>query len=155
MNPQTALHYSIGVVALALAAAGVVWLLRRRRPTPEQLEAARRQRLQTMGRLGAGEILDMIAAPAEAGEQAAPTVVYGYEVRGVSYEATQPLYWIPVTLDPQSWIPGLPVQIKYDPANPGNSIVACEQWSGLRAPGRAPEEAGRRKAGSTSAGSIE
>ena len=27
---------------------------------------------------------------------------------------------------------GLPVSIRYDPANPGNSIVISENWTGLR-----------------------
>jgi hypothetical protein len=27
---------------------------------------------------------------------------------------------------------GLPASIKYDPHNPGNSIVASERWMGLR-----------------------
>jgi len=25
-----------------------------------------------------------------------------------------------------------PASVKYDPRNPANSIVLCEQWSGLR-----------------------
>ncbi|MGH9476465.1 MAG: hypothetical protein ACRD1C_09035 [Terriglobales bacterium] len=123
----------VAAAAAILAVAAAVWWLRRRRPTPEQLECARRLRLHAIGRLAAGEILDLIAAPAEAGEQAPPTLLYQYEVRGVTYEASQPLYLVPVPLDPRSWIPGLPVQVKYDPVNPGNSIVACEHWNGLSA----------------------
>jgi hypothetical protein len=109
-----------------------VWLWRRwHRPTAEEQERQRRLHVHAVGRLAGGEIVEMVAAPAEAGAQAPPTVVYQYSAHGVTYQASQALHLVPAALDPGSWIPGWPVQVKYDPAQPGNSIVACEHWNGL------------------------
>ncbi len=125
---------AVGAAAVA-AVAGGVWLLRRlRRPTPEQAECARRLRLHAIGRIAAGEILDML--PVEGDPALPPTLVYQYEVGGVTYQVSQALHLVPVALDPASWIPGWPVQVKFDPANPGNSMVACEHWRGLASPAR-------------------
>ncbi|MGH9481479.1 MAG: hypothetical protein ACRD1L_05250 [Terriglobales bacterium] len=130
---------------LTLVAAGLalIWLRRRRRPTPEQVECARRLKVNANGRIAAGEILDMLPAPVENGEKLAPTLVYQYQVGGVTYQVSQALHLVPVALDPTSYIPGWPVQVKYEPSNPGNSIVACEHWVGLSG-GRL--EAGKSKA---------
>lgn len=131
-----------GVVA---AGAGV-WLWRRwHRPTPEELERLRRLHVHAVGRLAGGEIVEMVAAPDEAGAQAPPTVVYQYAAHGVTYQASQALHLVPVAFDPASWIPGWPVQVKYDPAQPGNSIVACEHWNGL---------GGKRSAGTAAGASA-
>ncbi|MGH9417770.1 MAG: DUF3592 domain-containing protein [Terriglobales bacterium] len=113
------------------AAAGAWWLKWRRRLTPEQIERNRRLRLNAMGRMGSGEIIEMLEVKGENGGELAPTLVYEYEVRGVKYQVSQALHMVEATFEPQSWIPGWPVQVKFDPANPGNSIVACEHWSGL------------------------
>lgn len=131
---MTASSYAVplAIAAGAIIVAGAAsWLLFHRRLTPEQIECARRLHVHAVGRITAGEILDMVAAPAEAGENQPPTLVYRYEVGGVTYEVSQPLYLVPRELDPQSWIPGLPVQVMFDPAHPANSIVACERWVGL------------------------
>ncbi|MGH9413617.1 MAG: hypothetical protein ACRD0Y_07735 [Terriglobales bacterium] len=136
MNASYALPAAVGAGAIIAAGAGV-WFLLRRRQTPEQIECARRLRVHAIGRITSGEILDMIPAPPEAGEEQPPTLVYEYEVGGVTYEVSQQLYLIPRRLDPQSWIPGLPVQVMFEPAHPGNSIVACEHWLGLGARRRA------------------
>lgn len=120
---------------LLLAAGGAFWLLRRlRRLSPEEVERQRRLRLHSIGRLTGGEIVENWPSPT--GEAEAPTVVYTYEFGGVTYQASQALHLVPREFDPQSWIPGWPVQVKFDPASPGNSIVACEHWSGLSPRGR-------------------
>ncbi|MGH9486515.1 MAG: hypothetical protein ACRD04_02855 [Terriglobales bacterium] len=131
MNFSYSAPLALAAAAVAVTAAIAVWLLRRRRLTPEQIEVARRLHVHALGRITSGEILDMMPAPEPAGAEAAPTLVYEYEVAGVTYQASQQLHLVPVRLDPQSWIPGLPVQVKYDPVHPGNSMVACEHWVGL------------------------
>ncbi|HET9784062.1 MAG TPA: hypothetical protein VFP94_03775 [Terriglobales bacterium] len=89
----------------------------------------------------------MVPAPVEAGPEAPPTLVYEYAAHGVTYQASQALYLVPVALDPASWIPGWPVQVKYDPAQPGNSIVVCEHWNGLNMKRGASAAAGGSTAG--------
>lgn len=130
-----------GGAALAGAA---IWLWRHwHRPSADELERQRRLHVHAVGRLASGEILEMIPAPLEAQENAAPTLVYQYSTHGVTYQASQALHLIEASFDPASWIPGWPVQVKYDPAQPGNSIVACEHWNGLGM---------RRAAGAVAAG---
>ena len=116
-----------------MAAGGAFWLWRYwHRPTPEQIECARRLRLHAIGRIAGGEILEMLPAPVPGGENLPPLLVYQYEFAGVTYQASQALHMVPVALDPAAWIPGWPAQVKFDPANPGNSIIACEHWVGIR-----------------------
>jgi hypothetical protein len=62
------------------------------------------------------------------------TLYYTYEVRGVQYEASQDVASLRECLpaDPERLI-GV-VGMKYSQNNPANSILVCEEWSGLRAP---------------------
>jgi hypothetical protein len=57
-------------------------------------------------------------------------LIYTYRVSGVSYECAQDVSLLAehvrhVRVD-------LPIQVRYDPHNPSNSIVVAESWSGLR-----------------------
>jgi hypothetical protein len=64
-------------------------------------------------------------------EERVPSIlIYAYRVSGVSYECAQDVSLLTdlvrhVRID-------LPVQVRYDPHNPSNSIVVAESWSGLR-----------------------
>jgi hypothetical protein len=64
-------------------------------------------------------------------EEPVPSVlIYTYRVSGVSYECAQDVSLLAehvrhVRID-------LPIQVRYDPHNPSNSIVVSESWSGLR-----------------------
>jgi len=62
---------------------------------------------------------------------------YAYSVRGVQYEASQDLNGLRHLLptEPERLIG--PASLKYSSKNPGNSILICEEWSGLRLPSRA------------------
>ncbi len=67
----------------------------------------------------------------EGHEERVPSIlIYAYRVSGVSYECAQDVSLLTelvrhVRVD-------LPVQVRYDPHNPSNSIVVAESWSGLR-----------------------
>jgi len=127
-------YFLAGVAAaalLVLLGTGVVWWLRRRRKTPEQLERERRQRLNTMGRITDGTVLDVHEAPGERGTTQ-QLLVYRYDVAGVSYEASQEVTHLRHLVDLHSCRIGLPASVKYDAQNPGNSIVLAEGWMGLR-----------------------
>ena len=59
-------------------------------------------------------------------------LIYTYDVAGVTYEASQDVTRLRQFLDLYSCRLGLHASVKYDPHNPGDSIVISETWSGLR-----------------------
>ena len=120
---------AVAVAVLLLTAVGL-WL-RRRRKTPEQLERERRQRLNAMGRITDGTVLDVHEEPRKRGA-AQQLVIYRYDVAGVSYEASQDVTHLRHLVDLHSCRIGLPASVKYDAQNPGNSIILAEGWTGLR-----------------------
>lgn len=119
------------IVVVALAAAGV-WLVRRKRPTPEELERARRRFLVQSGRLVDGMLLDV--ADVDSGDGHMLTMlIYNYRIGGVDYDCSQDVTMLGATLDPRQVRAGFPCTVRYQPGNPQNSIVVAEEWSGLRA----------------------
>ena len=127
MNPQ----YLIIAGAAAAGAAVVGLWLRARRKTPEQLERERRERINQIGRITDGTVID-VSEVNENGRGAMQLLIYNYDVRGVSYEASQDITHLRQFVDLHSCRIGLPTSVKYDPQNPGNSIIVSERWSGLR-----------------------
>src|SRR5215475_9793698 len=121
----------IGGLAGASLVAG--YLLSGRRKTPEQRERERRERINAIGRITDGIILDFCEGPPKKG-QSSPTqlLVFNYDVAGVTYEASQDISHLREYVDLQNGKLGLHASIKYDPQNPGNSIVIAEGWNGLR-----------------------
>lgn len=126
------LGLSLAAGAVAVVSAAQYWSRLHRR-TPEQLEYDRRQRLNTLGRMTDGMLLDVKEAEIP-GRSASPTqlLIYAYDVGGVSYECSQDVTHLQPFLDLQSCRLGLPATVKYDVHNPGNSIVVAEGWTGLR-----------------------
>ena len=120
----------IGAVALLLLAGLALWR-RSRRKTPQQLERERRLRLNAMGRITDGTVLDVHEERRPRGP-IQQLLIYRYDVAGVSYEASQDVTYLRHLLDLHSCRIGLPASVKYDAQNPGNSIVIAEGWSGLR-----------------------
>lgn len=106
-------------VALVAVAAKVVSHVRN---NPEKRERERRRVLFERGRLGEALVTEVDGA----------LIQYQYSLQGVQYIASQ---------DCSSFTEHLPpgfarmigtVGMKYAVKNPANSIVICEQWSGLR-----------------------
>ena len=123
--------YPILIVG-GLAAAGILtYFLRRRRKSPEELELQRREWISTVGRITDGTVTD-VHELSENGSRAAQLIIYRYDVAGVSYEASQDVTYLRQFINLHSCRLGLPTSVKYDPHNPGNSIVASEKWIGLR-----------------------
>ncbi|MCU1308923.1 MAG: hypothetical protein JWO20_48 [Candidatus Angelobacter sp.] len=114
----------------ALAALALTFWLRSKRKSPEEYERERRLRISTAGRITDGTVLD--AQEMSVGEKPAQLVIYRYDVAGVSYEASQDITHLRQFVDLHTCRIGLPTSVKYDPQNPGNSIVIAEGWVGLR-----------------------
>jgi hypothetical protein len=122
---------NIAAVAVgAAAAAGIAWyLLTRTRLTPEEIERNRRDLLATTGRITDGSITDL-SSPSEDPSPTPNVIVYTYRIGGVAYECAQVVTGLAdhvrdIRID-------LPIQVRYDPHNPANSIVVADSWSGLR-----------------------
>jgi hypothetical protein len=103
--------------------------LRWRRKNPAELERLRRLDINRRGRICAGRIVDLVQA--EISESKSPLVVYSYEVAGVTYEAAQDVTALPEIAAMAPFLAGQTASVKYDPRRPANSIIACEEWSGL------------------------
>jgi hypothetical protein len=66
-------------------------------------------------------------------EDGVPTphiIVYNYRIAGVTYECAQDVSALAEHV--HGIRTDLPVQVRYAPHNPANSIVVAESWSGLR-----------------------
>jgi hypothetical protein len=118
-----------GAIVIAVASA-LVWLGRRKK-TPEQREALRRQRISAHGRITDGTVLDVQEFDSDTGHPV-QMVIYTYDVAGVQYECSQDLTHLRQILDLHSCRIGVATSVKYDPYHPGNSIVMAETWCGLR-----------------------
>ncbi len=125
-TPRAIAAISVGAATLI----GLAWyIIRRPRPTPEEIERARRDLLATMGRITDGTITDAPAAPDD------PThtprlLMYDYRIAGVTYECAQDVTTLADHV--RDIRTDLPIQVRYDLHNPANSIVVSESWSGLR-----------------------
>lgn len=140
----------IGAAALLLAGGVAVALWRRRPHDPEEGERRRRARVNQMGRIVEGYILEIFEVPAEVSTsttkftafrrkgQAQPgangsrkLVRYSYSISGVTYEAAQDLTGLEERACLNRLVNGQHVSVKYEPGNPSNSILVADDWSGL------------------------
>ena len=120
------------VVTGSAVALGAYALLRRKPKSPDELERARRVWLDGVGRITDGTVIDVQELGAENGHRAATLLIYKYDVAGVSYECSQDVTHLRHWINLHSCRLGLPTSVKYDPQNPGNSLVVSESWMGLR-----------------------
>src|SRR5579864_8361594 len=110
--------FVVGLLALA------AWIVLRTRGTPEKRERQRRLAVHHQGRIGDAMI----------NEVTADALYYSYSVGGVQYEASQDITAL------RHLLPAEPERLigssgmKYASNNPANSILICEEWSGLRVP---------------------
>jgi len=130
MNAELRLYSMIALGGAGLLAALVAWS-RSRRKTPDQRERERRIRISEIGRITDGTVIDVSEMQTN-GSDELQLLIYHYDVAGVSYEASQDVSSLRHMVDLHSCRSGLMTSIKYDPSNPGNSIVIAENWTGLR-----------------------
>ena len=123
-------NYSLALGALGLAVLSYA-LLRRKPTSPDEVEHKRRVWLTSIGRITDGTVIDVQELPPGT-RRAATMLIYQYDVAGVSYEASQDVTYLRQWINLHSCRLGLPTSVKYDPHNPGNSLVVSESWMGLR-----------------------
>jgi hypothetical protein len=127
VNPRIASGLTAGVAIAATA----LWLYSRsRRPTAEEMERRRRDKLATAGRITDGVLIDARTLGGEETTEPSPEVlIYSYRLAGVTYDCAQDVSKLPERVT--GWRLDQPLQVRYDPRNPGNSVVVAEGWSGL------------------------
>ena len=119
--------------AAALCSGGVAYyLLRRKRPSAEEVERARRLDLVKTGRIIDGTVIDIAELAAEGDQSSIDLIIYKYEIAGVIYECAQDVTVLKNFVDIHACRLDFPCSVRYDPHQPGNSIVVAENWSGLR-----------------------
>lgn len=131
-NPRTA----GGIAGGFLLVGGMAWwYIRSHRPSAEELERRRRDELSATGRITDGFIVD--ARTLSGDESTSPTpevLVYSYRLAGVTYNCAQDVSLLPERV--RGYRLDQSVQVRYDPHNPGNSLLVSESWSGLWQPGK-------------------
>jgi hypothetical protein len=129
------LMLSLRLYALVVGGSGCMlaayFLLRRKPKSSDNIERERRAWLDRVGRITDGTVIDVQEMP-DGRQRPATFLIYHYDVAGVSYEASQDVTYLRQWINLHSCRLGLPTSVRYDPQNPGNSIVLSERWMGLR-----------------------
>jgi hypothetical protein len=131
LTNRTTWEAAAGLTLIAGVAAGAIFYMRRKKPTEEELERARRKMLSQSGRLIDGMLLDIREMTLEDGRPLT-MLEYSYRSAGVDYECSQDVSTLLTVVDPAQVRAGFPCTVRYQPGNPQNSIVLAESWSGLR-----------------------
>jgi hypothetical protein len=140
----------LGAAAVVVAVLMAFSWWRRRPRDPEEIERRRRAHLNQIGRIVEGQIIEIVEAPVQSLQPAscigpfrkrkasrdAPNgtrklVFYSYSISGVTYETAQDITGLEERACLDRLVAGQPASVKYDPANPSNSILLADDWSGL------------------------
>lgn len=133
MNRLNTIAWEIAawVGGAGLLGAGAIWFFRRKRPTADEVERARRRTLVLSGRIVDGMLLDVCELDGGEGRQLT-MLLFSYRIGGVDYECSQDITALRGLLDVAQIRAGFPCSVRYQPGNPQNSIVVAEEWSGIR-----------------------
>jgi len=134
--------------ALVAAVAMIAYAFFRPAVNPEDEERKRRLHLNQIGRIAEGQIVELVERPPESkearkglfGASARPLkdmrprhlVSYTYLISGVTYQTAQDITGLESQIRLERLVAGQPASIKYDAANPSDSILVADDWSGLR-----------------------
>jgi hypothetical protein len=134
--------------ALVAAVAMIAYAFFRPAVNPEDEERKRRLHLNQIGRIAEGQIVELVERPPESkearkglfGASARPLqdmrprhlVSYSYLISGVTYQTAQDITGLESQIRLERLVAGQPASIKYDAANPSDSILVADDWSGLR-----------------------
>jgi len=115
---------------------------------PEEAERKRRLHLNLIGRIAEGQVVELSEHPAPPartrggvlGSRSKPLsdprprqlVSYSYAISGVTYHTAQDITGLDSQVRFDRLVAGQQASVKYDPANPSDSILVADDWSGLR-----------------------
>src|SRR4030088_1115645 len=136
----------MGGAAIA-ALAMIAYAFLRPAANPEEEERKRRLHLNQIGRIAEGQIVELVEHAAETrpgkrglfGVKARPIaehkprhlVSYSYAISGVTYHTAQDITGLESQIRFERLVAGQPASVKYDAANPSDSILVADDWSGL------------------------
>jgi hypothetical protein len=126
----------------------IVYAFLRPKVDAEDTERKRRLHLNHIGRIAEGQVVDLSEHPAAAAApkrglfaaraKALPDlkprhlVSYSYSISGVTYHTAQDITGLESQVRFEQLVAGQQASVKYDPANPSDSILVADDWSGLR-----------------------
>ena len=133
----------------AVAALGMIaYAFFRPAVDPYEAERKRRLHLNQIGRIAEGQVVELVEHPPEPqaphkgmfGTSARPLadtrtrhlVSYSYSISGVTYQTAQDITGLEGQIRFERLVAGQPASVKYDTANPSDSIIVADDWSGLR-----------------------
>ena len=118
-------------VLLALATTVLLAKYWRRQNDPDDRERERRLSVNQFGRITSGDVVDIVDKELAPNGVLRRYVHYRYSVGTVDFAASQDVTMIAdlVGDDPRGVVG--PVAVKHHQQNPYNSIIICEDWSGL------------------------
>ncbi|MGB6545461.1 MAG: hypothetical protein WBE97_07530 [Candidatus Acidiferrales bacterium] len=137
--------------AVAVAIGAALYAAFRRRPDSDEIERRRRAHVNQIGRIAEGRVTELAEVPASAASngrfgmfrgseknsaghagRVRKLLWYTYSISGVTYETAQDITGLEHrAAGPGQLLSGQMASVKYDPANPSNSILVSEDWSGL------------------------
>ncbi len=132
-----------------LAIGLIVFAFVRPNVDPEEAERKRRLHLNHIGRIAEGQVVDLSEHAAEPGEERRNGILgsrartlpdtrprhmvsYSYSISGVTYHTAQDVTGLESQVRFERLMAGQQASVKYDPANPSDSILVADDWSGLR-----------------------
>ena len=131
------------IVAIGL----IVFAFMRPNVDPEEAERKRRLHLNLIGRIAEGQVVELNEQEPEPQQErrkmlsrARPLVdvrprhmvSYSYSISGVTYHTAQDVTGLESQVRFERLMAGQQASVKYDPANPSDSILVADDWSGLR-----------------------
>ena len=139
----------LAVAGAAVAGIGMVgYAFFRPAVNAEEMERKRRLHLNQIGRIAEGQVVELSEHPPLApaprkgffGSSAKPLpdtrprhlVSYSYAISGVTYHTAQDITGLEGQIRFERLVAGQPASVKYDTANPTDSIIVADDWSGLR-----------------------
>jgi hypothetical protein len=125
-------YYPLLALGAVAAIVGYAMLARKPKTLGDAFERERRSQLAAGGRIIDGTVIDVQELDETPDAPPMILLIYTYDVAGVTYEASQDVTRLRQFIDLYSCRLGLHASVKYDPHNPGDSIVISETWSGLR-----------------------
>lgn len=116
----------------------VLWIRGWRKSAAER-ERERRLSVNEMGRITDGILME-VEADSGSEQTASGLLFYRYNARGLEYSAAQDISELAHLKPSAHCLLGAPVHVKYHPQRPSDSIILCEQWSGLPSEVRQPAQ---------------